>query len=359
MPPQLIVEDEEEDYASSEDSDFAPDEAPEQEGDGIDSDASSENEQDDHDGTTTTATARKKRKHKDGQKQQQGAEDDAGFENSGDEAIIEKGKRKKNKKRRKGDKALDDEEDEAGAEGGLIKTRSMRALEKAERKAHVATGPVTVDVDALWASMTAAPIIPSIQEQQPDDSQTTCTDADGTGAPPQDGKAKDTAPDEMIKIKRTYNFAGKVHTEEKLVARDSAEARLYLASKKTSDPNAPNANGDNEGADDDDDQPDKRMPRKAFRSAFEPVLLTDGQQRTDLNLAIAMRLQAREKAKKLNTVEKSRMDWAGFVDKEGIKDDLVLAGKAKGSYADRQDFLARTEARREDDARRVRLAGKA
>ena len=34
----------------------------------------------------------------------------------------------------------------------------------------------------------------------------------------------------MIKIKRTYNFAGKVHTEEKLVARDSAEAKLYLAS---------------------------------------------------------------------------------------------------------------------------------
>ena len=59
------------------------------------------------------------------------------------------------------------------------------------------------------------------------------------------------------------------------------------------------------------------------------------------------------------TVEKSRMDWAGFVDKEGIKDELALAGRAKGSYAERQDFLARTEARREDDARRLRLAGKA
>lgn len=158
----------------------------------------------------------------------------------------------------------------------------------------------------------------------------------------------------MIKIKRTYNFAGKVHTEEKLVARDSAEARLYLASSQgetgVGGPNASTAAGG----------PERRMPRKAFRSVFEPVFVTGDGQRTDLNLGIAMRLQARdEKAKKLNTVEKSRMDWAGFVDKEGIKDELVLAGKAKGSFANQQDFLARTEARREEDARKVRLAGKA
>lgn len=161
--------------------------------------------------------------------------------------------------------------------------------------------------------------------------------------------AKDGDPSEMIKIKRTYNFAGKVHTEEKLVQRDSAEARLYLASQ------GENADSD---ATAEADQPDKRMPRKAFRSAFEPVLAEQGQ-RMDLNLGMAMRLQARQdKAKKLNTVEKSRMDWAGFVDKEGIKDELALAGRAKGAFADRQDFLARSEARREEEARRVRIASK-
>lgn len=157
----------------------------------------------------------------------------------------------------------------------------------------------------------------------------------------------------MIKIKRTYNFAGKVHTEEKLVQRDSAEARLYLASQGE---NATDA----AAADDEADQPDKRMPRKAFRSAFEPIVNAAEQgQRADLNLGMAVRLQARqEKAKKLNTVEKSRMDWAGFVDKEGIKDELALAGRAKGAFADRQDFLARSEARREEEARRVRIASK-
>ena len=52
------------------------------------------------------------------------------------------------------------------------------------------------------------------------------------------------------------------------------------------------------------------------------------------------------------------MDWAGYVDKEGIKDELELAGKSKTSFVSRQDFLARSEARREEEARRARLAGK-
>ena len=75
---------------------------------------------------------------------------------------------------------------------------------------------------------------------------------------------------------------------------------------------------------------------------------------------MAARIKAGKEAqaKKLNTVEKSRMDWAGYVDKEGIKDELELAGKSKGSYTAREDFLARSEARREEDSRRVRLAGR-
>jgi hypothetical protein len=148
----------------------------------------------------------------------------------------------------------------------------------------------------------------------------------------------------MIRIKRSYNFAGRVHIEEKLVPRDSAEAKLYLASQGQ---NAP------------ENSPEKRITRKAFRSAFEPQadLLP---QRADLNLGMAARTKAGKEAhaKKLNVVEKSRMDWAGYVDKEGIKDELELAGKSKDSYMAREDFLAKSEALREEDSRRARLAGK-
>lgn len=164
------------------------------------------------------------------------------------------------------------------------------------------------------------------------------------------------AESDPVLIKRTYNFAGKVHTEEKLVPRDSAEAKLYLAET--------GANAPEDGSS--FSPTPKRMPRKAFRSAFEPALVAaDGAvvQRTDLNLAMSVRLRARElareaEARKLNTVEKSRMDWAGFVDREGIKDELELAGRSKHSFAARQEFLARSEALREEEARRARVAGR-
>lgn len=157
-----------------------------------------------------------------------------------------------------------------------------------------------------------------------------------------------TVPDDpsvMIRIKRTYNFAGRVHTEEKLVSRDSAEAKLYLASQ------APDAPTEEPSA--------KRITKKAFRSAFEP-LIDPLPQRADLNLGMAARIKAGKEAqaKKLNTVEKSRMDWAGYVDKEGIKDELELAGKSKDSYTAREDFLARSEAKRDEDSRRARMTGR-
>jgi len=231
---------------------------------------------------------------------------------------------------------------------------------KAERRAAGVSGPVTIDVDALWTQMTSDSLVQGDSAIQGTEDAVSSSSQGETSEPslkqkqpPQAiGKAAGEQP-EFIKIKRTYNFAGQVHTEEKVVARDSAEARLYLDSL-------------GEGGDAvevaDDPAPPKRMPRKAFRSAFEPIS-DQALARSDLNLAMSVRLQARELAndvnvKKLNTVEKSRMDWAGYVDKEGIKDELALAGKSKHSYTARQDFLARSEAKREEDARRVRLSGK-
>ena len=114
MPPEIIPEDE--DYASEEDSDFAPDGAPAQASD-EESDAESD------DGVEVNKPAKRKR----GQDEEA---EDAGFENSGDETVIEKGLKKQ---RRKGKKGKDTEEDDEGGEGGLIKTRSMRAQEYEHR----------------------------------------------------------------------------------------------------------------------------------------------------------------------------------------------------------------------------------
>ncbi|KAK0623016.1 bucentaur or craniofacial development-domain-containing protein [Immersiella caudata] len=329
------------DYASEEDSDFAPEDAPANES------SPSDDEEEADDGKA--GTAKRKRSVAEAEAE------DAGFENSGDEAIIDKGK-----KRTKKSKSKEVAADEDGDDGPLIKTRSMRAAEKVERRIVAAIGPVTIDVDALWAQMVSEPIVPGVSTAQDESRNAAPVSSQGDASvvtplkertQPTVNNAASELPD-FIKIKRTYNFAGKVHTEEKVVARDSAESRLYLASL--------GENAEIEAAE--EEQTPKRALKKAFRSAFEPIS-DQSALRNDLNLGMSVRLRARElangaTAKKLNTVDKSRMDWAGYVDKEGIRDELELAGKSKHSYAARQDFLARSEAIREDDARRVRLSGK-
>ncbi|GKT88373.1 SWR1-complex protein 5 [Colletotrichum tofieldiae] len=343
MPPDPTVDEEE--YESSQDSDFAPDDAVAADG----ASEASDSEADDEDAATKPKTSKRKR-DADGNEAE-----DAGFENSGDEALIKKAKKKKRKKAKDAD-AVPDEDDEGG-EGGWSR-RGACGHRKEERKAAAASGPVTVDVDAIWAQMLAgqpeAATPPTGEEKTADEVDPLVSKQPGAEA---DARQRDEAqggdPSEMIRIKRTYNFAGKVHTEEKLVARSSAEAKLHLASLgKDAPPDAVAADAENE-------EP-KRVLKKAFRSAFEPIIEVVNQ-RSDLNLGMTVRIKAREKeaqAKKLNTVEKSKMDWAGFVDKEGLKDELELAGRAKGSYAERQDFLARSEAKRDEEARRARLAGR-
>jgi hypothetical protein len=371
--------DEDSDYASSEDSNFAPDEVPQAAGSGSsDSDSESEAENDTDDVKSAkeqkikgvTRTVKRKRD------KIEGAED-VGFENSGDEEIVEKGLKRR---RKRGKKSNEDEDDDGeGGEGGFVRTRRMAMLAwvaqvqvytdwrnadlgRAEEKRPLAsTTGATVDVDAIWASMTSgAPggILPDIanvsdaneaantdssrkRESPSDDNRTTIADMPSTST--------EGEPDDMVIIQRTYNFAGKVHTEEKLVARDSAEARLWLQSQSSKDHSQP---GDSKFS-----KP-LRPPKKARRSIFEPII-DPLPQRTDLRFGASANSNRQTgrpvNAKKLNTVEKSKMDWAGFVDKEGIKDELEMAGKARGSYMNQTEFLARVEEKREEEARKARL----
>ncbi len=237
-------------------------------------------------------------------------------------------------------------------------------LRPEEKKPLVTTDSATVDVDAIWASMT------SDATQQAVDRRT--QDANGSKSPQitpkkqpahestaiqstlEARRSQEPEGGDMIMIQRTYNFAGKIHVEEKLVARDSAEARLWLRSQ-------PSGKGPPQPSDPNITKP-LRPPKKARRSIFEPI----GEplpQRADLRFGVSSiarngpgnGLNNGAQAKKLNTVEKSKMDWAGFVDKEGIKDELETAGKAKGAYLDQREFLVRVEEKREEEARKARM----
>ncbi|TVY16201.1 SWR1-complex protein 5 [Lachnellula arida] len=357
MPPELIPDDS--DYASSEDSDFAPDAAPVDDAGGAES---SDDEQD-----AVEEAVKKPAKRKRGQANGEEAED-AGFENSGDEAIIEralKRRRKKGKGKKSDGVEAEVEADDEGGEGGLVKTRSMRAAEKIEKKTVlVDTSKATVDVDALWNDMISgkASTTPIPAPTEPITSDTKEPNIQEVSEKQDAGKEPTTTlndgPDTMIMIKQTYTFAGKSHTEEKLVPRSSAEAKLFLSSNP--DPSSTSTDPTSTTQPSPFTKP-KRPTKKARKSVFEPI--NDLPPRTDLHFGAQAQTRVqgaigvggvKDGGKKLNTVEKSAMDWAGFVDKEGIADELDAAGKAKGAFKARQEFLGRVERKKEEEERRAR-----
>lgn len=120
MPTELtqksiLNENEDDDYISAEDSDFAPDKVVN----------GNDEISDDEDKTGTRPNKKRKYVSDTNSPRRQSA---VSFENSGDEAIISKGKKRRKKQARYSDAehaALDTDEDD----GPLIKTRAMKAVE--------------------------------------------------------------------------------------------------------------------------------------------------------------------------------------------------------------------------------------
>jgi hypothetical protein len=234
-----------------------------------------------------------------------------------------------------------------------------------DRRPLARTDGATVDVDALWAHMSAAPLKP-LQPARPQKGDAT--------------KALDAAPavttvdaaeEEHVTINRVYTFAGQRTTEEKQIPRSAlekhvtdgwkvAEAVTEKSAAAATDPVART------------DLPKIRRPRRR-PSRFDPNptgfvrALAQEHQLTwprktgplaateQENPSVAETVKARpEKAHKLNVVDKSRLDWTGFVDKEGIGEELDTHGKTKEAYLGRMNFLAGVEARKEEERKRAK-----
>lgn len=207
-------------------------------------------------------------------------------------------------------------------EGGLIKTRSQRQQEEANKKEFdLNTSKSSLDVDSVWASMNSSSTEKPKPAEEPKVS-TPLVDSDSTSQ-----LAADSLKDEYITIKRTYNFAGKVTTEEKRVLASSAEGKAYLAEQKQpqeqQDPQQPHD------------------PKKRSNSSSTKKRVVKRRKSSMLDELAA------GKAKKLNTLEKSRLDWLGYVDNSGLRDDLQQHNK--DGYLQKQDFLSRVEHRIDAD----------
>ena len=203
-----------------------------------------------------------------------------------------------------------DDDDEQGATISIIKTRAQRRLESPGRKTSgVTPGTATTDVDALWAAMNspAVPTPPQQVELKP--------------SPPP--VAESATGEKMVEIKHTYEFAGKTITESRMVPASSESARVHLSSASASPAPAPAPTPPT----------GRRPPPKKRASAFDA--------------AAASKSRVQAAPAKVNTLEKSRLDWAGFVDKEGIGDDLKKWNKGDKGYLDRQAFLGRVDDNRD------------
>ena len=168
--------------------------------------------------------------------------------------------------------------------------------------------------------------------------------------PTDDARNIDQYAEKMIKIKRTYEFAGEMITEEKMVPKDSAEAKAFLSSGENIE-SADMVTGPSGDTFRNIRRPLRKIsrfdpnPNGTIKKSWEKQLISESGPHRDAT------------GPKINTVEKSRLDWAQYVDQAGIQDELRVHSKAKEGYIGRMDFLGRVEAKREAEARQARLKG--
>ncbi|SCU81284.1 LAFA_0C03818g1_1 [Lachancea sp. 'fantastica'] len=136
--------------------------------------------------------------------------------------------------------------------------------------------------------------------------------------------------EELVLIDRRYEFAGEILHEKKMVPKSSAEAQEYLNNQRfKKNPNGPTATAKVAMND---------RGLKLRKVLKRPPILEQ---------IIAGALKP-----KLTTLEKSKLDWATYVDKEGINEELFLHNK--DGYLEKQDFLNRVETFKDAKYRQMR-----
>ncbi|CAZ85461.1 unnamed protein product [Tuber melanosporum] len=253
-----------------------------------------------------------------------------GSESSDSEPERSTTKLKQKRKRRRGSSSSEGSYGGiSGGEGGLIKTRAQRLKESTEKEKAGGVlggdvGATTTDVDELWRQMNSKPS-PKRRSPLPETKKQEMPNEERN-----DKEDTNTLGEETIKISRTYTFAGNVVSEAKTVPKSSQEAQTYLSTL----PYAPSIPTPSAAPAPANGLPSRRPPPKKRASAFDSA-------------AAARKPATPAPAQKLNTLEKSRLDWAGFVDKEGIGDELKKHTSGDKSYLDRQAFLGRVDEKRE------------
>ncbi len=279
---------------------------------------------------------------------------------SGDEATIQEQNRATQKQQHR----VEDGQIYNGdieEQGWRARTRAMREKEEVDKKTSKlasVTGS-TIDVEQMWKAMNKPDALNGLLQPAPalvldgathqsEEQKENHDPSRSLSAGVESGNVDESQElpegiNDMMMIDETYEFAGEVHSRKKTVPRSSAEAKLWL-SQRSHHNSDPRFSGE---------EPVRRPLRKISR--FDPNVnsLDSFQKNWERPWADGKGL----KVHKLNTVEKSKMDWAMHVDQEGLQDELSEHAKAKGGYLGRMAFLGQVEQRKDEEARRRRVGG--
>lgn len=139
---------------------------------------------------------------------------------------------------------------------------------------------------------------------------------------------------QKVRIESSYTFAGRLITETKLVDANSAEAQAYLNSTSKLTAEAKDASKTRSYV----------AVVREIKGTGETAELRIKLKRPSLVDKFLTAYGG--KRQKLSTLEKSRLDWASFVDSKKLKDDLTTHNK--GGYLEKQAFLGRMDAKRDE-----------
>lgn len=174
----------------------------------------------------------------------------------------------------------------------------------------------------------------------------------------------------MITIQRSYGFAGQTITEEKRVHKSSAEAKLWLSTHHPSEKTSATKPPPLDDPIDDESQTQLRRPLRRA-SKFEPnptgevkgLPIERQRLRAPTRADVLAQQQRKEeedkrrgKVLKLTTVQKSALDWAAHIDREGFKEELDVYGRSRQGFLGRMEFMRGVEGRKEEEERTARLA---
>lgn len=217
-----------------------------------------------------------------------------------------------------------------------VRTRTQRYEEDLNGNKKRRTDPSGLLQDELRIDVNA--IFESLKSGNDDTDWTQLIDKDAVVKEKEPEEPIDPHETRMVRIETSYTFAGKLVKELKMVKADSAEAKAYLNS----------ASGITLGA-------EGEGQKKLFVTVVRTIKGTDEQVPLMIKLkrpSLIDKFLKGDKKNKLTTLEKSRLDWASYVDEEKIQDDLALHNKA--GYLDKQDFLGRMDAKRDDQYKRAK-----